>query len=197
MITREEMLLLEGGCRDYGLTRPELMENAGRGFYEELVKHIKKPDRILVVCGPGNNGGDGFVISLHLKVNGYSVKTFFEGDFLRLSKEASFNYLRLKETDCFIGNFSTGYDVIVDALFGIGFKGEPRQPFDMMVKEINKSKARIFSVDIPSGMDANTGLGEYVDADHIFTFHDIKPGLMRMQDKVKIIDIGLPGEHDG
>ena len=192
MITSEEMVVLEDACEEIGITKIQLMENAGRGFCQELVKHISKSDRILVVCGPGNNGGDGFVISLCLEANGYDVKTYFSGDPSRLKKEALFNYMRIKETRCLTEEFSTGYDVIVDAIFGIGLKGEIRPPYRELIKRINDSSAKVFSVDVPSGMDADTGKGECVDADYVFTFHDIKPGLMKMQEKVKIIDIGIP-----
>jgi ADP-dependent NAD(P)H-hydrate dehydratase / NAD(P)H-hydrate epimerase len=192
MITSEEMLALEDSCQELGISKIQLMENAGRGFYLELMKHIRKTDKVLVVCGPGNNGGDGFVISLYLNANGYDVKAYFSGDFSKLKKEAQFNYMRLKETTCLTDSFATGYDIIVDALFGIGFKGIPRAPSDDMIKKINSSGARIFSVDVPSGMDADTGHGEHVHPEFVFTFHDIKPGLMKMNDKVKIIDIGIP-----
>jgi ADP-dependent NAD(P)H-hydrate dehydratase / NAD(P)H-hydrate epimerase len=192
MITSEEMLALEESCQELGISKIQLMENAGRGFYLELIKHIRKTDKILVVCGPGNNGGDGFVISLYLDANGYHVKAYFAGDFSKLKKEAQFNYMRLKETTCLTDSFATGYDVIVDGLFGIGFKGSPRAPYDELIRKVNSSDARVFSVDVPSGMDADTGHGDHINPELVFTFHDIKPGLMRMNDRVKIIDIGIP-----
>ncbi len=207
MITSKDMKELEKTAEECGVTQAELMENAGRQVVDAIEDEFKdkiKLKKILVICGQGNNGGDGFVIARYLK-DVCDVKVLFLGEESMLSPEASANYDYLKDIDKemvkkydqdtapFI-NFMN-YDIIVDAMLGTGAKGELRYPYSLVVKNVSYAKAFVVSVDIPTGInpDKNKDHGEvYLDADMIVTFHDTKPGLEEFEDKVKIVDIGIP-----
>ena len=199
MITSHEMRKLEDLSEKHGITKLMLMENAGRALFNEIKKRYTLEDKkILVVCGSGNNGGDGFVLAKYLYKGNYHVKVLFIGEENKLKKESGYNYWQLKELDAWI---STGdydsikeSDLIVDAIFGTGINGRIREPYSEAIDKINLSGKEIVSVDLPSGLDPDTGevLDKVVNADLIITFHDMKPGLKKYGDLVVIADIGIP-----
>jgi len=206
MITSEEMRELEQSAEECGVTRLELMENAGRQVadaIEEKFKDDLKDKKVLVICGPGNNGGDGFVVARYL-YDVCKVEALFIGNVESLSSEASANYDHLKEIDSTIlfeynedvimSLNMMEYDVVVDAMFGIGIKGELQYPFSIMARNMNNAKTFVVSVDMPSGLvsDSEEDEGLHVDPDLIITFHDTKPALKKFGKKVKIVDIGIP-----
>jgi ADP-dependent NAD(P)H-hydrate dehydratase / NAD(P)H-hydrate epimerase len=158
---------------DYPATIPELMERAGAAVAREAMLAFPAARRFACVCGGGSNGGDGRVAARILRESGY------EAD----------------ET-----NEVAGYDVIVDALFGTGFRGEPRPEAADLIRRVNLESAPIVSVDLPSGVDASTGeiAGEAVKADLTVTFHALKVGLSIAPGRfhagdVVVADIGLEG----
>jgi ADP-dependent NAD(P)H-hydrate dehydratase / NAD(P)H-hydrate epimerase len=211
VINSNEMNEIENSIQDMGLTKLELMENAGMQvskIIEDKYKDKIKDQKILIICGQGNNGGDGFVTARYL-FDVCKVKVLFIGEKELLSNEASVNYDCLndlsldiimkyeEETSPFI-NFND-YDVIIDGMLGIGIKGELRHPYSSLIKLINRTKAFKVSIDIPTGLDPDKkdidfDEAFYFEPDLVITFHDTKPVLESklFKDKVQIVDIGIP-----
>ncbi|MBU0615046.1 MAG: NAD(P)H-hydrate epimerase [Nanoarchaeota archaeon] len=198
MISVEEMKRLEDSC---GIPKITLMQSAGRGIYEQLKKiYDLKGKQILVVCHHGNNGGDGFVAAEYLSKE-CEVDIYFIGDEEKLKEEAKANYdIVLKNPKIQFFDISyyeldlidfNSYDIIIDALLGTGTKGDIKDTMAAVIDKINESKAFKLSIDVPTGIDPNTGkkANKYVEADLTVTFHDIKPGLD--PEKTVIVDIGI------
>ena len=195
MITTSEMRKLEDNC---GIPKVELMNYAGKGIYDILrKKFILKNKKILVVAYHGNNGGDGFVAARHLCEN-VSVDVLFLGDESKLKKEALVNYKKIINNpkiqflDIEDVDFD-GYDFIIDAILGIGIEGSLREGISNTIGSINNSEAFKVSVDVPTGVNPDTGevIDKAVDADLIITFHDLKKGLEKYKNKTVVVDIGI------
>lgn len=173
ILTPQEMLTAENNAFNSGISPLSLMEKAATGIYE----FAKEYNKILVVAGGGNNGGDGFKAASLLKNAGKSVHILFFGKKEKLSPHALHCY---NEAASLIVNTPEGdYDLIIDALFGIGFKGTLQGEFLNAVSLINsfKGKAHILAVDVPSGLNSLTGEGENaVNADTTITFQAEKLG---------------------
>lgn len=157
----------------------ELMYKAGTAVGEIIKERFScENKKIAVVCGNGNNGGDGFVIAKYLFEHGADVKVF-----LPLGKpkteEASYYYKNLGETRVQT-EFNGDFDIIVDAVFGIGLSREPNTELTAIFEKINKSSAKVVSVDIPSGVASDTGevFTSAVGADLTVTFISLKPCFM-------------------
>jgi ADP-dependent NAD(P)H-hydrate dehydratase / NAD(P)H-hydrate epimerase len=173
LYTAAEMRAAEERYPGYPGTIPELMERAGAAVAREAMLAFPAARRFACVCGGGSNGGDGRVAA-------------------RLLREAGHEAEETEEVG--------GYDLVVDALFGTGFHGEPRPEAAALIERINGSGAPVVSVDLPSGVDASTGeiAGAAVDADLTVTFHALKVGLVVSPGRsragtVVVADIGL--EH--
>ncbi len=200
----------------FGVPGVVLMENAGRGCAELLMQLNPTRIPVLILCGPGNNGGDGFVIARHLDNAGWPI---------RVKVFARHNRDRAGDADInFDILFTSGIDFtqyrpdhfesqhrdlfqkqlaacgwIVDALFGTGLSRPLGAPFDELAAQINATRSPVFAVDIPSGLDCDTGtpLGACVRATHTATFVAPKRGFLNPVSKewtgdVRIIDIGAP-----
>jgi NAD(P)H-hydrate epimerase len=152
----------------YGLSGLVLMENAGRGLADRLCElGISGP--VAICCGRGNNAGDGFVIARHLDLRGHQVRVLVWGDPAELSGDAAANFRILAKTDVPVERFGAAHDEarlavqlagsawIVDALLGTGARGEPRPPLDAVIDQLNSSGIPILAVDLPSGLDCDTG----------------------------------------
>jgi len=194
----------------YGVPSLVLMENAGRAVAEEVKKSLrgKKKPRVCVVCGLGNNGGDGFVVARHLMDAGIPAKVFLVGKARRLKHDAAINYQILKKmkypaVECgdtkFRGSEIARADVVVDAIFGVGLDREIKEPFRGIIEAINTRARHVVAVDVPSGLDATTGniYGVCVKADKTVTFSFPKKGFFRnhgprQTGKVVVVDIGIP-----
>ena len=176
---------------DYGVPSVVLMENAGRGVVDVLMREgIRGP--FLICCGKGNNAGDGFVIARHLDLLGHEVRVLLVGEPERLTGDAAKNHYILARTDVVIVRCDRERDLstlddeiqqsacVVDALLGTGAKGSPRPPLDRMIDKMNSSDVVRVAVDIPSGLDCDTGstAGTVFRADHTCTFVAAKPGLL-------------------
>ena len=181
------------------LPRAILMENAGKSVYQAIKQRFDLKDKkILVVCYHGNNGGDGFVAARYL-CDEAEVDVLFIGDEARLKKEALINYKKIEHNEKIQFllddevNFDE-YDIIVDAILGIGIQGRLNKEISAVIDNINISKAFKVSVDIPTGLDPDTGIvvDKCINADLIVTFHDIKKGLENLHEKIVVADIGLP-----
>jgi NAD(P)H-hydrate epimerase len=187
-----------------------LMENAGRGV-AELLRGLGVRGRVVVCCGRGNNGGDGFVIARWLDNAGVAVRVLLFAKPEQLSGDAEVMYRILahsgppievladKLDDERLRAELAGADWIVDALFGSGLQGPLRPPFDRVVEAINASGARVMAVDVPSGLDADTGapMGSTVRAQHTATIAALKkgfsaPAAQPFLGQVHVIDMGMP-----
>ena len=175
------------------------MQKAGKRVFEFIINNFKNKKKIIVLCGPGNNGGDGFVIATQLMYHKYSVKVYicvgenhYKGDALKALKEFKGE---LKKIDLFKLENNA---LIVDALFGIGLKRNIKGTLSTVFRKINKSNNPVVSVDIPSGVCSNTGeiLGNALKADFTITFHRKKIGHVigvgkQFCGKLKVVDIGF------
>ncbi|MFC1587272.1 NAD(P)H-hydrate epimerase, partial [Planctomycetota bacterium] len=194
---------------DYGVPGVVLMENAGRAAAELFAAQLQPGERVLITCGRGNNGGDGFVIARHLQNAGFRVQVMITTDEenIKTSADAWTNYAIIKKMNVPLArytvekleSFLAAADVVVDALLGTGTRGEVRQPVAGIIGSLNRSGCRIFAVDIPSGLNADTGeiCGIAVQAELTATFAAAKSGFSTRQAKqytgeVTVIDIGMP-----
>lgn len=195
MITTEEMKQLEESC---GTPKIVLMENAGKAVYKILKEKFDLKDkRILVVAYHGNNGGDGFVAARHL-CNVAEVDVIFVGDEAKLKEEALVNFKKIENNEKLqmlsleAVDFSD-YDIIIDAIFGTGIKGEIEDPLATLIKNLGKAKAHKVSIDVPSGINPDTGekANVFFEPDLIITMHGMKKGLEEYKDKTVVADIGI------
>ena len=195
MITIEEMKQLEESC---GTPKIVLMENAGKAVYKILKEKFDLKDkRILVVAYHGNNGGDGFVAARHL-CNVAEVDVLFVGDEAKLKEEALVNFKKIENNEKLqmlsleAVDFSD-YDIIIDAIFGTGIKGEIEDPLATLIKNLGKAKAHKVSIDVPSVINPDTGekANVFFEPDLIITMHGMKKGLEDYKDKIVVADIGI------
>ena len=175
------------------------MKKAGSRVFEFISNNFKNKQRIILLCGPGNNGGDGFVIAKHLMEHDYPVEVYiyvnennYKRDALKALKEFKGS---LKKINTFKLQKNA---VIVDALFGIGLKRNIKGILSKVFRKINISKNPVVSVDIPSGVCSNTGkiLGSAIKADFTITFHGKKIGHIlgfgkQFSGRLKVADIGF------
>lgn len=209
MIRSRQMRRLEEISESIGISRLTLMERAGKAIAE----HIKgwqdlKGKSIIIFCGAGNNGGDGFAAARHIAGAAPVIVLFF-GEESRLAAEAAANFARIQDDsritilkneeidDAAIRRIQKKLDgqhlVLVDAMLGTGVKGKVRDPIYRGISIYNRMHGRKLAVDIPSGIDPDTGkpAGTMAVSERIITFHDLKPGLSRFHD-VTVADIGIP-----
>jgi NAD(P)H-hydrate epimerase len=179
----EQRALDEWAIGERGIPGIELMERAGTGL-ADLVASLAPAGRIVVVCGKGNNGGDGLVAARVLRDRGRSVDVLLLGEADELSGDAGLNMKRLPgpAPGAFEAGALAGAAAIVDAILGTGFAGEPREPAAGAIRAINDAGAGgavVVACDVPSGVDASTGrvAGAAVCARATATFNAGKPGL--------------------
>lgn len=184
---------------ELGIPSLDLMERAGEGL-ARIVAETAPEGPVVVVCGPGNNGGDGFVAARLLHDAGRDVTVLGVVGADAYTGDALANLRRLPvELRAFDPAALAGAAVAVDALLGTGVKGAPRPPADAAVAALNALDAPVVAADVPSGVDASTGevAGEAVRAVATATFAAAKPGLWVHPGKahagrVEVIDIGIP-----
>jgi len=186
-----------------------LMENAGRGCAELLAKQA--PSSVLICCGPGNNGGDGYVIARHLNLLGIPVEVALLCPKDRIRGDAKINFDILSTSDIPIhepnetnptaglSEFLGQADWIVDSLLGTGVTSPPRAPIATAIRLMNASGKKILAVDIPSGLNCDTGEPNEptIQSDITATFVTPKIGYSieaakQCLGQVEIIDIGTP-----
>jgi NAD(P)H-hydrate epimerase len=196
---------------DIGIPGPVLMEIAGRACAEvvEDLLPTHRAAKVAVLCGKGNNGGDGFVAARHLHNSGARVDVFLFAQPEKLSKDAELNMNILKKLDKDIRVVPDQdalnridleyYDVVLDALLGTGLESNVRGLLAAVVDKINTSEIPVVAVDIPTGLSADTGmpLGQAVIANHTVTFAFPKPGHVvypgaSLSGDLTVVDIGIP-----
>ncbi|MDP8296937.1 MAG: NAD(P)H-hydrate epimerase [Candidatus Orphnella occulta] len=192
-----------------------LMERAGREVAKEVLslaralKNKKKQVSVAIFCGKGNNGGDGLVCARYLLSKGIDLKIYLSCSSDQLTGGPFFNAQALKNQGVAINEVKTIHslrrlkkifdaNIIVDSIFGIGFQGTPNNFYEEMIEFLNSWKAHIISVDVPSGLDATTGIARAaaIIADKTVTFGFTKKGFNKNDGpvycgKVNVVDIGL------
>ena len=212
-ITVKQMMQIEENGHQMGFLRKFMMENAGAAAVKRLVEKFNdiKSKNVLVFAGLGNNGGDGLVIARHLSGYGSNVTVFLlgESDNIR-SEECSWNWNLLEKMQSIKllvgGNFDLlshldEFDIIIDGILGTGISGEIREPQSSAITYINKSNAFKLAVDVPSGVDPDTGDKNlpHVQANMTITFHRMKIGMPKVKDvcgEIFVEKIGIPPEAE-
>ncbi|HET8566070.1 MAG TPA: NAD(P)H-hydrate dehydratase [Solirubrobacterales bacterium] len=188
-----------------GVPSLELMEAAGRAV-AEAVAELAPEGPVRAVCGKGNNGGDGFVAARLLREMGFEVEVLllWPGEQLRGDARANFEQAGGELIEGDLPTRLAGSGVVVDAIFGTGFEGAPREPAAAAIAAINRCQAPVVACDIASGVDASTGeaAGEAVEAEVTVSFHAAKlgqrvaPGKWRTGE-LRIAPIGIPAGAPG
>ncbi|MCF6149929.1 MAG: NAD(P)H-hydrate epimerase [Candidatus Kuenenia sp.] len=215
-LTREEMRELDRkAIEEYQIPGILLMENAGRNVAEEVVKEIDYPqkEKIAVLCGKGNNGGDGFVIARHLYNKGIPVEVFLFAKITDIltDGDASTNLrillkMKIPVKECIdlqgvndVLDDLGKYTILIDALFGTGISGVVREPFKTLIGGVDALNKTVIAVDIPSGLDCNTGkvLGTAIKAKKTVTFAVAKQGFYlgegsNYTGEIVVTDISIP-----
>ncbi len=165
----------------YNISEMLLMENAGSAIFNYIKNTANKNSKILILAGPGNNGGDGFVLMRHLKANNYNVDLFYPAETNKYNEAAKnnldiLNKLHIPLYDIASLNNIEKYDIIIDALFGIGLKRKIEGICKEVIEKANKSNALKIAVDIPSGLLCDSSeVPECVfKADYTITFTTMK-----------------------
>src|SRR3954454_8722795 len=183
-----------------GVPSLDLMERAGAGL-ARVTAAAARPGRVRVVVGKGNNGGDGLVVARLLREEGREVDVLAAAELDGLKGDARSNLERLPgdSPEPFEPERLDGSGVVVDALLGTGFEGEPREPIKGASAAINQQDAPVVACDVPSGVNATTGEveGEAVRAAATATFHGSKIGLhvapgALHAGEVEVVEIGVP-----
>ncbi len=197
---------------EFGMNSLVLMENAGNGVAFDLVNTHSSTCSATVLCGAGNNGGDGFVIARHLDYYGWNVKVWLLGLKDRMSPDCRANWEVLRRSDVHINLWSqssaptnllmnelSASNVIVDAMLGTGQKGSPTEPFATAIELSNRVAAKRIAIDVPTGLDAETGevWNPAFQADCTYTFVAFKTGFATSTARqhlgeVKVCSIGVP-----
>ena len=213
-ITVKQMMQIEENGHQMGFLRKFMMENAGAAAVKRLVEKFDVNSKnILVFAGLGNNGGDGLVIARHLSGYGSNVTVFLLGepDNIR-SEECSWNWNLLEKMESSnktlvltggnideLNNYE--FDIIIDAILGTGISGKIREPQASAITFIKKSSAFKLAVDVPSGVDPDTGdkNSPHVIANITVTFHRMKVGMPKAKDvcgEIFVEKIGIPPEAE-
>lgn len=204
---------------EFGLSGAVLMENAARSAAAEAMRMLAERapgGRVVIFCGSGNNGGDGLALARHLHNAAIEVEIIlaFDPDSARLSDEAAMNLRCCRRmalpmiaaadaasVERLIEGGAPAADLVVDALLGTGSRFAPRPPIDRLIEWINTSEAPVLSIDVPSGLDAQSGEapGACVRADLTLALVGIKVGFLEARaqtflGEIVIGDIGVPRE---
>ncbi|MCA9405593.1 MAG: NAD(P)H-hydrate epimerase [Candidatus Omnitrophica bacterium] len=195
----------------YGVPSIALMENAGKAVADETLRQLKKKPsaKVVVICGLGNNAGDGFVVARHLLNAGIRTDVYLIGSARKLKQDAAINYNILRSikypvqeikdvSPGMVKKFESA-DVFVDAIFGVGLNREIKGVFKDVVEAVNGYAKKVVAVDIPSGLDGTTGniYGVCIKANTTVTFSFAKKGFLKKEGpkhvgKIKVVDIGIP-----
>ena len=209
-ITVDQMYNIENKGHDMGFLKKFMMENAGAAAVKRLVEKLGSVDskNILIFVGMGNNGGDGLVMARHLAGYGAKVTVMLLGNPENIkTEESNWNWSILEKMPSvkLMTGGSTDFDfkpdVIVDGILGTGISGEIREPYASAINYINKTDCYKFAVDVPSGLDPQTGetANIFTKCDMTVTFHKMKQGIPKRKDLTGELfaeKIGIPPEAE-
>jgi len=194
---------------DYGIPSIVLMENAARGAADvamEMLAGINTPGAV-ILCGGGNNGGDGLTIARHLHIRGVKTVVVLAVDPAKYTGDAAINFKIAMNIPLFLTTpddtdltlYLTSNHLLIDALFGTGLQSSPRD--GSLIDRINLHRQRVLAIDLPSGLDCDTGLplGPCVKATRTVTFVAEKAGFANpisreYTGQITVADIGVPPE---
>jgi NAD(P)H-hydrate epimerase len=195
-VSKEEMAEIDNNVPEkYGITISRLMENAGYQI-AEFVRSEVEPEGVTVYAGKGNNGGDALVAARRLHLWDYDVEVVLASRDLDGIRAEELEILENLDVDIRMESSENGYKVALEGLIGYNLKGDPRPPFDSMIEEINNFET-VVGIDIPTGVDANTGeLAEpAVKADYTVTLAMPKRGMNQANSgEIWVADISIPSE---
>jgi NAD(P)H-hydrate epimerase len=213
LLTSAEMRSFDQQSIAKGVSGLVLMENAGRQAADVVCRAALDMGarRVVVVCGTGNNGGDGFVVARHLATRKIPCEVHLVGAIERVIGDAKANLDAWRalggEVNCEVPAAQKAIDqadIVVDALFGTGLDREVQAPYCDVIAAINQSRATTISIDVPSGLSADTGhpLGIAVRADTTVTFGHYKLGLVlpdasEFVGEIVLADLGVPANFGG
>ena len=209
-ITVDQMYNIENKGHDMGFLKKFMMENAGAAAVKRLVEKLGSVDskNILIFVGMGNNGGDGLVMARHLAGYGAKVTVMLLGNPENIkTEESNWNWSILEKMPSvkLMTGGSTDFaftpDVIVDGILGTGISGEIREPYASAINYINETDCYKFAVDVPSGLDPQTGqtANIFTKCDMTVTFHKMKQGIPKRKDLTGELfaeKIGIPPEAE-
>ena len=200
VITGREMAVIDANAAALGVPRKQLMESSGHALARAVRAEADPGDEIAIVAGRGNNGGDALVAARFL--DDFQVRVFLLGRPETITTDiARKNWHALERAEIPTEGVrdSTALDLgkpdlFVDAMLGTGISGDLREPLAAAAAQMNASDTSVIAVDVPSGLDAETGTlaKNAVAADHVVTFHKPKPGLDALDVPVTVADIGIP-----
>ncbi|MEM0146836.1 MAG: NAD(P)H-hydrate dehydratase [Candidatus Micrarchaeaceae archaeon] len=203
-----DMKAIELDAEALGISSVQLMENAGAAVARFIDKKFAKSKKILILCGTGNNGGDGFTTARHLE-NKHEVTVAILGNREEIRSLPSILNLRAIEGSKFIDIIYNAYseagalvkksDVIIDAVFGTGFHGDLPDNIKKIARIVERSNKPVVAVDLPSGVDADGGASKNAfKANYTITFHKPKIGLLNYAyaGTVEVADIGICAEAE-
>ena len=204
------MMQIEENSHQMGFLRKFMMENAGASAVKRLDQKFENIDskNILIFAGLGNNGGDAFVIARHLAGHGSKVTVVLLGFPEKIkTEEGRWNWELLEKMNSIKlitgekTSFDFNADIIVDGILGTGISGDIREPYASAMKFVNDSNAFKLAVDVPSGLDPDTGntSNVFVSVDVTVTFHKMKIGMPKRKDLCGLIyveKIGIPPEAE-
>ena len=217
-LTRRQSRAVDSAAiNEYGIPGMVLMENAGRGVVELLLGWDRslvgeQAHSVAILCGKGNNAGDGFVIARHLEIRGARPLVMLLCPPDELRGDARQNYEILTHSHVQRVELSAATDLVdqlernaadaawlVDAMLGTGASGEPREPFRTAIKWMNRQPAKRLAIDVPSGLDCDTGIPAEctIRADYTCTFVAAKQGFStpeasRSLGQLHVVSIGIP-----
>ena len=200
LLTAEEMSRAGKLAADAGIPTLTMMENAGRAVAEEVVRRFPRGSRVAVLCGPGNNGGDGFVCARYLRERGYHVRLALNARKDELQRDPKEMARRWDEAiEPLSLQILDGAQIVVDALYGTGLREDVTGVVAQIVEEVTARAIPVVAADVPSGIDATKGTvrGVAFRAASTVTFfrrktgHVLLPGRLYCGD-VRVADIGIP-----
>jgi len=209
-ITVDQMYNIENKGHAMGFLKKFMMENAGAAAVRRLIEKVGNVEskNILIFAGLGNNGGDGLVMARHLAGHGAKMTVMLLGTPEKIkTEESAWNWsilekmpsVKLVTGDSL--NFDFIPDVIIDGILGTGITGEIREPYASAINYINQTSCYKFAVDVPSGLDPQTGLTANIctKCDMTVTFHKMKQGIPKRKDLTGELfteKIGIPPEAE-
>lgn len=200
IVTCQQMNLIDQlATSEYDIPSLLLMEHAAHEIFLSMQLELNNTDKICIVCGHGNNGGDGFALARFLHHKKYDVSIYFVGQQNKLTHDAQVNYTICKRLFIpFVQSFQQA-TILVDAIFGTGLTREISDEYKELIVSMNESNKSIYSIDIPSGIDSDSGkvIGCAIKATITFTLQCGKIGLYIQPGrshagKVKVLDIYIP-----